>query len=167
MKKLSLIFLMMFLIISCSKKSDQDYLDQASNLEKENKISEAITTLETLLKELPQSKLAPKALIQLAIIYQNHKVKDLPILKSYYRAQQYFREVYDSYPNSEEAPSSLFMSSFILANNLQRYDDATAGYKLFMEKYPNSPLITAAKDELDNMGLSPEEILKKKEVVKH
>jgi TolA-binding protein len=164
MKKLSLIFLILFLIVSCSKMSDQDYLDKASNLEKENKIPEAINSLETLLKELPESKLAPKALIQLAVIYQNHKVKDLPILKSYDRAQQYFREVYDKFPNSEEAPSSLFMSAFILANNLHRYDDATASYKLFMEKYPKSPLITAAKDELDNMGLTPEEILKKKEV---
>lgn len=167
MKKLSVIYLMIFIIVSCSKTSDQDYLNQANNLEKENKIAESITSLETLLKEYPESKLAPKALIQLATIYQNQKVKDLSPVKSYNRAQKYFREVFDKYPDSEDAPNSLFMSSFILANNLRNFEEATAGYKLFLEKYPKSPLVISAKDELDNMGLSPEEILKKKEVASH
>jgi TolA-binding protein len=74
-------------------------------------------------------------------------------------------QVYEKYPDSEEAPKSLFMSGFILANDLMLYDKATSSYNLFLEKYPSHPLAVSAKEELDNMGLSPEEILKRTETV--
>ena len=160
-------FIIVLLFISCSKTTDQDLLDRAQNEVRDKKIKEAIADLESLLKEFPDSKLAPKALVQLGTIYQGQLVKNIKMRDSFEKAQEYFREVYDKYPDSEEAPNSLFMSSFILANHLYRFKDATAGYKLFMEKYPNNPLVTSAKDELENMGLSPEEILKKKEVAKN
>jgi len=167
MKKLSVIFLIAIIFISCSKTSDQEYYDKAKVLLKENKVTEAITSLETLLKEYPESNIAPKALVQLATIYQNQLDKNISQAESFNKAQKYFREVFDKYPQSEEAPNSLFMSSFILSNELKKYDEATEGYKLFIEKYPDSPLVISAKDELDNMGLSPEEILKRKEVAKN
>lgn len=167
MKKLSLSFVIIILVISCSKTTDKQYLDQAKSLLKENKVTESITALETLLKEYPESKLAPKALIELATIYQGQLDKSIAPEESFNRAQKYFREVFDKYPDSEDAANSLFMSSFILANDLKKFDEATVSYKLFLEKYPNSPLVQSAQDELDNMGLSPEEVLKKKEVAKN
>lgn len=167
MKNISLIFLFSILLFACSKTSDQQYLDQANKLLKENKVTEAVTSFESLLKEYPESNIAPKALEQLATIYQNQMVKNISSEESLDRAQKYFRKVYDKYSQSEEAPKSLFMSSFILANDLKRYDHATLSYKLFLEKYPNNALASSAKDELDNMGLSPEEILKKKEISKN
>ncbi len=154
-------------LLACSKTTDKQYLDQAKNLLNDNKVSEAISTYKSLLEEYPESDLAPKALVELANLYQNQFDKNLPPEQSFDYAQKYFREVYDKYPSSEEAPKSLFMSAFILANELKRYDDATEAYKLFIEKYPKNPLAVAAQDELDNMGLSPEEILKKKEVTRN
>jgi TolA-binding protein len=167
MKKLTLLVLIIIAVVSCSKTNDQDYLNRAESEVKDKKINEAVADLQTLLKEFPESKLAPKALVQLATIYQGQLVKGLTMRESFDKSQKYFKEVYDKYQNSEEAPSALFMSSFILANHLHRFDEATAGYKLFIEKYPDNPLVVSAKDELDNMGLSPEEILKKKEVAKN
>ena len=164
MKKISLIVLLTFLIFSCSKTTDKEYLDLSQKLIKEKNATEAITNLNTLLKEYPESKLAPKALVHLASIYQNLMVKDISEEESYNQAQKYFREVFDKYPNSEDAPNSLFMSSFILSNNLQKFDEATVSYKLFIEKFPDNPLAVSAKQELDNMGISPEDILKKNEV---
>lgn len=166
MKKLSIIFFITFLVLSCSKTSDQQYLDQANKYLKENKVTDAITSIESLLKEYPESNIAPKALEQLATIYQNQMVKNISSEESFDRAQKYFREVFDKFSQSEEAPKSLFMSAFILANDLKRYDQATLSYKLFLEKYPDNALASSAKDELDNMGLSPEEILKKNETAK-
>lgn len=167
MKKLTLLILIIIAVVSCSKMNDLDYLNRAESEVKDKKINEAVADLQTLLKEFPDSKLVPKTLIQLASIYQGQLVKGLTMRESFDKSQKYFKEVYDKYPNSEEAPSALFMSSFILANHLHRFNEATAGYKLFIEKYPNNPLVVSAKDELDNMGLSPEEILKKKEVAKN
>ena len=53
------------------------------------------------------------------------------------------------------------MCGYIQANELKDFDAATKTYKLFIEKFPDSEFAVSAKAELDNMGLAPEEILKK------
>jgi hypothetical protein len=53
------------------------------------------------------------------------------------------------------------MAGFINANELQNYDEATRLYKQFLQEYPNDELASSAQAELDNMGLTPEEILMK------
>ncbi|MCW9065762.1 MAG: hypothetical protein OQJ78_05645, partial [Ignavibacteriaceae bacterium] len=65
------------------------------------------------------------------------------------------------YPSSEYAPSGLFMAGFISANELNNYEAATIIYQQFLKEYPNNELAASAQAELDNMGLSPEDILKK------
>ena len=166
MKKYLFLALTALVLTSCSKTTDQEYFDQANKFFKENKINEAIKSFENLVNDYPESDIAPKALVQLASIYQNQSDKNVKPEESFNRAQKYFMQVYEKYPESEEAPKSLFMSGYILANDLQKYDDATKSYKLFIEKFPGHPLAASAKQELDNMGLSPEEILKKTETVK-
>ena len=166
MKKYFILLLLTVLTISCSKTSDQDYLTQAEKSLKENNVDQAIKNIEALLNDYPESELAPKALSRLASIYQNQMVKNIKSKESFDRSQKYFLQVFEKYPNSEEAPKSLFLCGFILANNLNNYDEATSHYKLFLEKYPSHPLAAAAQEELDNMGLSPEEILKRTETAK-
>ena len=165
MKKSLILILISLFIISCSKTSDQEYFDYEKKLLDERKTTEAITSLETLINEYPESKITPQALVQLAQIYQNQMDKTIKPAESFKKAEKYFMQVYEKYPDSEEAPKSLFMSGFILANDLMKYDEATSSYNLFLEKYPSHPLAVSAKEELDNMGLSPEEILKRTETV--
>lgn len=88
-------------------------------------------------------------------------VKNLSDKDSYTKAADTFREVFDKYPNSEKAPTALFLSGFILANNLMNFESATSTYNLFLEKYPKHELAASARVELDNMGLSPDQILQK------
>jgi TolA-binding protein len=165
MKKYLLLVLLPLIVISCSKTSDQEYFDQAKKLLDEKKTTEAVASLEALVNEYPESEIAPAALVQLAQIYQNQMDKTIKPAESFKKAEKYFMQVYEKYPDSEEAPKSLFMSGFILANDLMKFDEATSSYNLFLEKYPSHPLAVSAKEELDNMGLSPEEILKRTETV--
>jgi hypothetical protein len=58
------------------------------------------------------------------------------------------------------------MSGFILANDLKSYNEATASFSLFLQKFPNNELASSAREELENMGLTPEEILQKKKNIK-
>ena len=167
MRKILPILFLFVLLISCSKMTDKEYMDQAKNLLKEQKVSDAIENYKKLIDEFPNSKLSITALQELANIYQNNLDKSVSQSESFDLSQKYFREVFDKYPNSVDAPKSLFMSGFILANELKRYDDATETYKLFLEKFPKNPLAVSAQQELDNMGLAPEDILKKKTVVKN
>ena len=39
--------------------------------------------------------------------------------ESFKKAQNYFMQVYEKYPDDQDAPKSLFLSGFILANDLK------------------------------------------------
>lgn len=164
MKNLFLLFVSVLLIAGCSKRSDKSYMDSAKKNIDSKKISEAIADYDNLLKEYPESSLAPEALYQMGTIYQNKLDKSLNDNQSLEKAVQIFTSVSEKYPKSKQAQSSLFMAGFIQANDLRRFDLATNTYKTFLQKYPQSELAAAAKDELDYMGMTPEQILEKKVV---
>ncbi len=161
MKSTLFFILFTFILAGCSKKSDKDYMDSGEKSMQAKNFQSAVKSYESLIKEYPDSKLAPDALVKLATLYQNRVDSSLTEEQSFTKAAELFREVYDKYPNSDKAPVALFMSGFVLSNNLGRFDEATKTYKLFLEKYPNNQLAKSAQEELNNMGLSPEEVLKK------
>ncbi len=161
MKTTFLLILFTFLIVGCGKKSDKDYFDAAEKSVNQQNIQEAIKSYESLIKEYPDSKLAPEALTKMASLYMNQSDSTLNRQQSFAKAAGLFKEVYDKYPKSEQAPTALFMSGFVLSNDLNRYDEATMIYRLFLKKFPNHKLAKSAKEELNNMGMSPEDILKK------
>lgn len=146
--------------ISCSKSYENKF-NQANELLQQNKIQEAIAEFNKI-AESGDKNFAPKAIVILASIYQNRMDDNISGLQSAEKAQYFFRALYDKYPDNPDAPKALFMSAFILANELNKYDEATKAYNLFLEKFPKHELAASAKQELEYLGLSPEEILKKK-----
>jgi len=155
-------FSLLLLFFGCSSnKSDKELFDEAETNLKEQKYPEAVISFEELINDHPDSKLAPEALSQLASIYQNKQVKNLSEKENLEKAIGLFKKLHDTYPSSEYAPSGLFMAGFISANELHNYEAATVIYQQFLKEYPNNELAASAQAELDNMGLSPEEILKK------
>jgi TolA-binding protein len=139
-----------------------DYMHAAhENMMKKN-IPEAISNYESVVKDFPESKDAPEALFQIASMYQNKMVQNVSEKDAYQKAAETFRQLFNKYPKNEKAPRALFLSGFILANDLRNYEAATSAYNLFLQKYPENELATSAKAELDNMGLTPEQILEKK-----
>lgn len=154
--------LTLLLIVGCStKKSDKELFDEAQKNLKEDKIPEAIMAFEELVNDHSDSELAPESLSQLGSLYQNKQIKSLSERENLEKAISIFKKLYDEYPESSYAPSGLFMAGFIYANELKNYDEATKLYKQFLQEYPNDELAASAKAELDNMGLTPEEILMK------
>lgn len=149
-------------ISGCSSKSSNDYMMAAHESMMKKNIIEAVNNYETVAKDFPESADAPEALFQLASIYQNKMVSNIPERETYQKASEIFRKVFDKYPNHKKAPMALFLSGFILANDLRNYDAATSTYNLFLKKYPENELATSAKEELNNMGLTPDQILQKK-----
>lgn len=159
----SVITLLSFLlIVGCStKKSDKELFDEAQKSLKEDKIPEAVMAFEEIISEHSQSELAPEAISQLASIYQNKKVKNLSDRESLEKAILLFKKLHDDYTNNSLAPSGLFMAGFIYANELQNYKEAEILYRQFLKEYPDNELAPSAQAELDNLGLTPEEILQK------
>jgi len=154
--------LTLFLVVGCStKKSEKELFDEAQKNLKEDKIPEAVMAFEELINDHSDSELAPEALSQLASLYQNKQIKSLSEKENLEKAITLFKKLHDEYPKSSYAPSGLFMAGFIYANELQNYEEATVMYKQFLKEYPDDELAASAQSELDNMGLSPEEILLK------
>ena len=162
MKKLVFSLILISLVISCgSVETDSELFQKGKTLVEQKNIPEAVTAYEQLLKEYPQSSHADSALYNLASIYQYSMVPNLQEKLSLQKAASYFKRIYEEYPERDLAPAGLFMCGYIEANELKDYDAATKTYNLFLEKYPDTEFAVSAKAELENMGLAPEEILKK------
>ncbi|MCH9030343.1 MAG: tetratricopeptide repeat protein [Bacteroidetes bacterium] len=154
--------LFILLLAGCSdKKTAGELLTEGNKFTGEENSSEAVLSYETLIKEYPDDVLAPEAAVRLATIYQNKLVKNISENESLLKSVELFKNIYEKYPGSEQAPMSLFMAGFVEANELHDYDAATITYNSFIKLFPNHELITSAKEELNNMGLTPEEILQK------
>ena len=161
MRSIFILFVSSLLLIGCSKTTDQEYMKNATESVKENKVSDAVQDYESLVSKYPKSKFAPKALRELATLYQNKMVKGIGEIASLNKAADLYKSVFDKYPDSEVAPPSLFMAGFIEANDLQDYDAAKKDYGEFLKKYPKHELAESVKMELTNLGKSPDEIIGK------
>lgn len=167
MKNILFLLALSILLFGCAKKKPAaDYMKEAKLGIEQKKIPETIKAYETLINEFPKDSLAPEALYQLGTIYQNKMAPNLNETQSLEKAVTVFRSVFDRYPDFKQAKISLFMVGFIQANELKKYQDATAAYNLFLQKYPKSDMAPAAREEVNNMGLTPEQIISKKEISK-
>lgn len=83
-----------------------------------------------------------------------------------YYTQQYDRALYlyewfeKAYPNDSKAAQALFMRAFIYDNDLQKYETAGVLYEEFLKKYPDDDFADDAGVLLENLGKSPEEVIK-------
>lgn len=159
---LTFILVVSAFLAGCSSKSDKELMDSANQNISDEEFAEAIADFESIINEYPQSALVPKALFEIGKIYQGQVIKNISKEESYESAIKYYKQIVDKYPDDPNAPSSLFMIGFIQANELKKLDAARETYKSFVEKYPDHELASSAQAEIDNLGLSPEEILKKK-----
>lgn len=150
------------LLAGCGKKSPKDYMKEAKAGIDGKNIPAAVESYQKVANEYPDSPQAPEALFQLGTLYQNKMVTNVDPKASLEKAVDIFKSISDKYSEDKLAPKSLFMSGFILANDLKEFNRATVIFNVFLKKYPKSDLVNSAKEELDNMGLSPEEILKNK-----
>ena len=163
--KLSKIFFLLFAVLifsACNSKSERDLFNGAQKLVKQKKYSQAIYWYNKIVKDFPESKYAPEALFEMAKLYQGLVVKNIDSQKSLQKAVTIYTKIYTEYPDSKRAEASNFMAAFILANELKDIDAAKTAYNLYIQKYPNGELVKDAKIELQNLGKSPEEILREK-----
>lgn len=164
MKRMMIYSLIGFTIflVSCAGKADKDLYESAiKNIENE-KYAEALVQFEKLVADYPNSEYYQDALLQTGELYQGQVNKNIPYKESLKKAIQSYRIFYSKYNDDPKAPQTLFMIGFIQANDLGELDSARATYTKFVELYPDNEIAASAKTELENLGLSPDEILAKK-----
>ena len=67
----------------------------------------------------------------------------------------------EKYPDFEMTPMAMFLKGFVYENMMTDYEKALDTYYQFLDKYPNSPLVNDVKSTIENVGLTPEELIKK------
>lgn len=77
----------------------------------------------------------------------------------YKEAVGYFGRV-QRYPNYAKLPAALFLQGFISENNLQDTAAARRFYEKFLSRFPEHKLAPDVKLSLENMGKTPEELIR-------
>ena len=67
----------------------------------------------------------------------------------------------EKYPDFEMTPMALFIKGFVYENMIGDLQNAEMTYRQFIEKYPESPMVEDVKATLENLGLTPEELIRK------
>lgn len=67
----------------------------------------------------------------------------------------------EKYPDFEMTPMAMFIKGFVYENIMSDLDNAEVTYNQFIEKYPDNPMVGDVKATLENLGLSPEELVGK------
>ncbi len=147
-------------LLSCQKQKEEGLYKTAKEEIKNGNIQAAIENFEKLVETNPYSEYAPDAFFSLASLYQTLEGDSIQKLNNYKKALEYYNEIIEKFPNNEKTPQAIFMAGFICSENLKDLEKARYYYKKFLKAYPDHELASSVKAELDNLGKSPEEILK-------
>ncbi|MGK9475836.1 tetratricopeptide repeat protein [Melioribacter sp. OK-6-Me] len=161
MRKIIIILFSAF-IIACSSESDTEMFSKAVELVKKNDYHGAINQYKKLLDEHSDSKLAPKALLEIAKIYQMNLINENNKIESLKNAVIYYKRLSTEYPDTPEAQKALFIAGYIEANELNDTSSARKTYEEFLKRYPDSEMATSVKLELEYLGVSPDKLLEQR-----
>ena len=114
--------------------------------------NEFITKADLFIKTYKDDPRNPELLFKTGEVFNGLKHYDFAIRR--------FQQVFLNYPKSPKAAESIFICGFIYDGNLQNYSEAEYYYRKFIKAYPNHPLAKDAKITLDNLGKTPEEMVR-------
>jgi TolA-binding protein len=153
MRFLPSILALFFLIVGCSKTSPEEYTRLAQEAEHAKDYAKAAALYTKLVQDHPGSPQSGIALFSIAQIHAE-QTRDFPAAIGAYK--QYLQQ----FPDGKDAPLCLFMAGYLYNNELRELDSAAHMFRQFLERFPDHELALSAKFELDNLGKSPEELLK-------
>lgn len=76
------------------------------------------------------------------------------------RAIKLYDRVINEYPDFRKVPECLFLKGYVYENYLGDLESAKAIYLEFIEKYPDNEFADDAQVSIQNLGKSPEELIK-------
>ncbi|MEX2590889.1 MAG: tetratricopeptide repeat protein [Chitinophagales bacterium] len=103
-------------------------------------------------ENFPKDSLTPNILFKKADLHR--------AMKDYEVAMDIYKKIENDYSDHNKAPHSLFLQGFVYENEIGDMEKAAERYQAFLEKYPNHDLSDDVKFSLDNLGKSPEDIIK-------
>jgi tetratricopeptide (TPR) repeat protein len=102
----------------------------------------------------PDDPQAPAYLYKAAELYETNML-DLN------RSLAIYDQLLEAYPNHPRAADGLFKQGFVYHNTLNELEKARRAYSLFLEKYPDHEMAASARFEIENLGVSTQEIFER------
>lgn len=163
---LALLGLMVFSDVGCQKQlSEEEILHKERELQKlflqegqkindriVKKTKDLIHDFQEFAKTNPEKRL--EYLLKSAGLYQS-------VLNQPKEAITIYDQIIQEYKGQKGADRALFMAGYLYHNELGDTVKARAYYEALIQKYPNSPFVTHAQQELQFLGIPPEELAKK------
>lgn len=113
---------------------------------------ETITAYEEFAQKYPTSKDAPEMLLKSADLHRS--------LKEYQAAINLYQKIATDFPAFEKQAQVLFLQAFVYENELNLLEKAKPLYEKFLQQYPDHDLADDVQFSLQNLGKTPEEIIK-------
>jgi len=71
-----------------------------------------------------------------------------------------YNRIIQTYPSFRKAPECLFLKAYVYENNLGQLNKARVFYQEFIDKYPDNDFADDAEISIQNLGKSPEELIR-------
>lgn len=147
-----------FCFTQCAKenpRSAEEYFTQCDSLLKINQADQAIETLSLIEKHHPaDTARIIRSWDMTADIYASH-------LNRYDKTIEYLDRIITVYPQTPEAPKSLFKIAFTYENMIKDIEKARKYYEEFLSKYPEHELALSVRVSLEYLGESDEALLER------
>jgi len=162
MKKTTVFLIFLALVAACQSGPDKN--DMAENIKSLQKaVGEAAQPAPDQVEALQNALVGyaeafPKD--SLSVRYLSKAGETARLLRQFDKALEIFGKIEQDYPNSKEAAAAMFMTAFTLDNDLKKMDEAKTAYEAFLKKYPNDEFADDAQFLLNNLGKSPEELIR-------
>jgi len=136
-----------------TKAETELYGSDKNNLEfDKNKAQRLVDTYNVFTSKFPQDAETPGYLFKTAEVLRS--------LRKFNEAVGVYSRIGKEFPDFEKAPHSLFLEGFSYENDLNDLPKAKVCYEKFIEKYPDHELADDVQFSIDNLGKSPEDIIK-------
>ena len=113
---------------------------------------DVVLAYENFVKEYPKSKNSPEMLLKAADLHR--------AMKNYPAALEVYQRIEKNYSGFEKLPQVVFLEGFVYENEMYKLEKAKERYEYFLSQYPSHELADDVKFSLQNLGKSPEEIIK-------
>ena len=152
--------LIVILITGCDIfKSAEDLYIEAEAKRNIGDSKEALVTLKKIINKFSDHEKAYKSQYLIAEIYYRD-------LRDFSKAINEYGMLRQKYPESSQAPFSLFMQGFIYANMLSNFEKARKHYEEFLNKFSDHELAQSVQFELKYLGIEIQEIPELKHLIK-
>ena len=116
------------------------------------KADSLLTAYESFMKHFPEDSLTVKITFKAANLSMN--------MGDGAKAIELFDRFIEKYPDNPKAAVSMFFKGYIYENQLKNLDKAKEIYLQFIEKYPHGDFTNDARIALQNLGKTPEQMVR-------